>query len=435
MVFSTESVMDPTLAIRLKRAWTGLSPDDQAVFLKQLDQANLATTQFFKNGRLPEMEDIHQEMLMARCVLDSNIPMLMQHAELSIKQGQLAIRPYIDSTGVIWGFGKYELFDIRWLESLATLWENFYKKAFDFGDEAPPIIQYPNRSLNLAIVGDWGTGEWGVDPAHCPSQKIADFINRDPPDMTIHLGDVYYSGTRGEEVANLVHPWPRGTWGNFTLNSNHEMYSAGYGYYQKALHDPIFSRQGKRSCFAVEMDDWIILGLDSAYYSSPYGLYMHGALWPKNMEPGRSPQFQLISRVATIGKPIILLTHHNPLKVDGTVDDKSLLFDQVTNAFAGSGILPAYWYYGHVHLGAAYTQSSAPTGKINYRCAGHGGLPWGHAKALDKAGNVAWFEATPVIDSPNNRVVNGFATLRGFEKKVQETFYTEDGDVSWQVTL
>ena len=47
---------------------------------------------------------------------------------------------------------------------------------------------------------------------------------------TIDLGDGYYSGRPDEEQSNLLNLSPAGSVANFTLNSNHEMYSGGQGY-------------------------------------------------------------------------------------------------------------------------------------------------------------------------------------------------------------
>ena len=45
------------------------------------------------------------------------------------------------------------------------------------------------------------------------------------------------------------------------------MYSAARGYFHNALGSPLFAAQKNTSYFALEFQDWVILGLDSAYYS------------------------------------------------------------------------------------------------------------------------------------------------------------------------
>src|SRR6266851_5421986 len=49
--------------------------------------------------------------------------------------------------------------------------------------------------------------------------------------ITIHLGDVYYSGTQDEESGNFVSDWTPAKRGALMLNSNHEMYDGANGYF------------------------------------------------------------------------------------------------------------------------------------------------------------------------------------------------------------
>ena len=52
----------------------------------------------------------------------------------------------------------------------------------------------------------------------------------------MHLGDVYYSGTKKEVQQRFLDIWPKDA-GRRTIavNSNHEMYSGGFGYFDLAL--------------------------------------------------------------------------------------------------------------------------------------------------------------------------------------------------------
>ena len=54
------------------------------------------------------------------------------------------------------------------------------------------------------------------------------------PDITIHLGDVYYTGEKEEYTDYFFPDWPLDNHpehGTFLLNANHEMYSGGYDYF------------------------------------------------------------------------------------------------------------------------------------------------------------------------------------------------------------
>lgn len=76
----------------------------------------------------------------------------------------------------------------------------------------------------VAIVGDWGTG-----------QDRADLLLRAPvaaqkPDVFIHLGDIYYSGTSDEMADNYLavcrKVLPKSV-PIFTLCGNHDVYAGG----------------------------------------------------------------------------------------------------------------------------------------------------------------------------------------------------------------
>src|SRR5580693_6732619 len=70
------------------------------------------------------------------------------------------------------------------------------------------------------------------------------------------------------QQANFLTPWPwPGTQGkSFALNSNHDMYAHGTGYFNTALASPIFASQNRCSYFALYNDRFRIVGLDTAYF-------------------------------------------------------------------------------------------------------------------------------------------------------------------------
>jgi len=154
------------------------------------------------------------------------------------------------------GFQQYNDLDVRWV---ATLWNRLTRTRSAF--LLPPtnfelVERLPARTT-IALAGDWGAGN---DISRAVGAQIAALR----PDYTIHLGDVYYSGTESEEQQNLVDVWPAGNIASYTLNSNHEMYSGGHGYFGIALADRKFQAHSDRSFFALVNDDWLVVGLDSA---------------------------------------------------------------------------------------------------------------------------------------------------------------------------
>ena len=80
-------------------------------------------------------------------------------------------------------------------------------------------------------------------------------------DYIVHLGDVYYAGTTGEESGNFVDLWPKAyaSGNSFTLNSNHEMYYGANGYFKTALGSGApFAHQKNTSYFALTYGDWVV---------------------------------------------------------------------------------------------------------------------------------------------------------------------------------
>jgi hypothetical protein len=146
------------------------------------------------------------------------------------------------------------------------------------------------------------------------------------PDLTIHLGDVYYSGTGDQEQHEFVNLWPKGSIGSLALNSNHEMCSGAKPYFQAIAGSP-FGLQNGCSYFALENSNWVIVGLDSAYFSPEGGFYMDGSLGPAG-----GTQVMFLEDQVAKGKKVIVLTHHNGLSEDGL--STTNLWPQVMRGFA-----------------------------------------------------------------------------------------------------
>jgi hypothetical protein len=204
------------------------------------------------------------------------------------------------------------------------------------------------------------------------------------------------------------------------------MYSGAKPYFNQALGSSLFAIQQGRSYFALENDNWVIVGLDSAYYSNAEGLYMDGAI----VQDG-GPQLQLdfLKQQAGKGKKTIVLTHHSGLTEDGS--EATNLWSQVMSAFP-PGTAPAYWYWGHVHAAVVYKPRPEGTANVLCRCCGHGALSWGHASELADNSNVVWYEQRLAKDPDiPERVLNGFVVLYLDGPKINEVFYDENGGVAW----
>jgi Calcineurin-like phosphoesterase len=410
--------IDPVISSRIKKSWAQLTPAQQAEIAPMILGANDQAVQVAQTGKAPPTPAAPHTLMLAHSAMTGDSDAVVGNLEAGVVIT-------VGTDGVIWGTGKWEQFDPGWAESFAVFLESLIGGKHPFVS-APQTVAIPDQ-VKISIAGDWGTGDWRTYSNPAPSTDVRKHMALLIPDITIHLGDVYYAGTSDQEQHLLVELWPPGPSGSFALNSNHEMYSGAKPYFQ-AIGNPPFDKQGGCSYFALENSNWVIVGLDSAYFAPEGGLYMDGLLFPEG-KPNAQNSFLLEKGVQAQlkGKKLILLTHHNGLDVGGL--KANLLYSQVMDAFPGEN-KPAYWYWGHEHVGAAYKPDES-TG-VRCRCCGHGALPWGQSSDLANSQNVEWYERRSANDSDiPQRVLNGFAMLKLDGPNIQEVFYDENGGVAW----
>ncbi len=406
--------IDPVLSSRIKAAWAKLKPAQQAELAPAIMSANQQAVTIAQTGKAPAVPADAHHLMLAESALSNDKDNVVSNLEAGAVLD-------VDVDGVIWGTGKYEQLDPGWVEAFAVFLESYFTGKHPFMAD-PVVVPIPD-DVRIALAGDWGTGDWRTASNPAPSADVARHMDFLQPELTIHLGDVYYAGTSDQEQHQFVNLWPKGSIGSLALNSNHEMYSGAKPYF-KAIAAAPFELQKGCSYFALENNSWVIVGLDSAYFAPESGLYMDGSLIP----PGGGTQEVFLQEQAAKGKKVIVLTHHNGLSDDGS--SNTTLYQQVTSSFpAGSG--PAYWYWGHKHMGAVY-RPQEPNG-VPCRCCGHGALPWGHALSLANKQSVEWYENRSANDPDiPQRVLNGFAVLSLNGPNIQETFYDENGGVAWK---
>jgi hypothetical protein len=336
-------------------------------------------------------------------------------------------------------FLQYSAADPRWARCFVAWEDTGPTPAFTVGK----AIQIGD-SATFWILGDWG----GANPS---ADSIGAAVRAEagkPNNYVIHLGDVYYAGTNESiltypyESWNLVDVWPGVPGRSFTLNSNHEMYAHDTGYVTTALQAAAFQAQGG-NCFALYNNAFRIVGLDTAYYAPDQSFYgfMQGTLGP-----GQGGQMQfLLSQIGQLqsGQTLILLTHHNGLNFDGSIpnpgDDAYQLWQEVTQVLQqlpASASKNVWWYWGHQHAGIVYPPQTVPGTAITIspRCCGHSCIPWGISSVLTQAkqaGKVSWFENKVLGPQSNYFVTNGYASLALSGARLGESFWNQQGTVSW----
>ena len=223
------------------------------------------------------------------------------------------------------------------------------------------IVTMPDVA-RIALAADWGTG---TDSAYAVGSAIA----ADAPDITIHLGDVYYSGDH-QEFANYFLPpdcWPRGSYRTFALVGNHEMYSGGHAYFDFALR----TLGQPTSYFCLENANWRIVALDTGYDCTTGLRFVIG----EDHTTVRGEVLGWLEKTIFANpaddRPVIFLSHHQWFSA----------FDSHGYPDVGRQLEPylkrvALWFWGHEHRFAAYARVAPPGGTpVRARCIGHGGMP------------------------------------------------------------
>jgi hypothetical protein len=222
----------------------------------------------------------------------------------------------------------------------------------------------------VVIVADWGTGQ---DAAKLLLQKVAGH----QPDVVIHLGDVYYSGTEFEAQNYLYSIWqevlgipnvPSGqkltdfTTGpaTFHLPGNHDMYSGGQPYYTT------IDRLGQpASYFCLRNANWQFIAIDTALHDCDPS-HVNDATW---VEPREITWMEDKVRNGG-GRKSVLLSHHQLFSA----------FEKIGGQAINQNILPALqdilpyltlWLWGHEHNQVIYQRYL----NVLARCIGHGAFP------------------------------------------------------------
>ena len=233
-------------------------------------------------------------------------------------------------------------------------WFGWLKSTLDWvkRDQAHPFIwssappdTIPD-SFKIAMAGDWGTGLYGAP-------KIAEHIAKTGAfDLVLHLGDVYYSGTAEEVKERFLKLWPFGA-GRIhrAINSNHEMYSGGYGYFDIVL--PRFGQAA--SYFAMQNKDWLIVGLDTAYID--HDMDPKQVTWLEQLVAGRG------------NRKVVLFSHQ---QLFSRLDSQGTNLKTKLDGLLSKGLITA-WYWGHEHQCVLYDKHTQ--WGLTARCLGNGGIP------------------------------------------------------------
>lgn len=220
-------------------------------------------------------------------------------------------------------------------------------------------------TCKLILISDWGANN---DHA----ANIRDLIKKEIAETTVtvylvHLGDIYYSGTRSECLVFLGN-WPyrdengpvKGK--SFSLNGNHEMYSGGDGYFNVIL--PALGQ--KASYFVLRSPKWDFYGLDTAYVGGCFYSPEDARLeiqwkWLQNQMD------------SSVDRKHVFLTHNQPCSANLPEHNAgATLRAQIEELQQGNRRPIEGWFFGHQHKCYIYEDD-----RLNYRARliGHGSFP------------------------------------------------------------
>jgi hypothetical protein len=273
-----------------------------------------------------------------------------------------------------------------------------------------PLLERNGRTT-VALFSDWGTGYYH-------SNYIARHIVHLEAAQAVHLGDVYYTGTRGqfdEQFTPLLDRVMRAM-PLYTMNANHEMDSHGIPYLEfLAAKNALGPGTGhaeqpqETSYFSLVNDRYQLVAIDTAFHGN--GRYKNADLraWLRaRLEAGRDA-----------GRITILLSQNEPYGPSGgdSVAARELrdLYEKDLRAWVKEGLVHA-WFWGDEHFAALY----APNDEVPFvgSCIGHGGYPYGRMHDDTRPGDVTrvvWTETEARFPQDTgqrqDRGNNGFCLL------------------------
>ncbi len=241
-------------------------------------------------------------------------------------------------------------------------------------DAGAGIIQIPSNA-RLALVGDWGTGA-------PPAAELLKLIAADKPDIFVHLGDIYYSGTPDEcqrNFADLIRDVLRAERQThvFTLSGNHDMYCGGVGFYDliKNLNERPFIQPASFFCLRTADEKWQLLAMDTGLHDdNPSGVHSVETFLESDEIDWHC------ERIREFPGKTILLSHHqlfsafSPMGKTTIEGDRSAINPLLMASFermSSCGTISA-WFWGHEHSLSIYQPFA---GLQRGRCIGHGAIP------------------------------------------------------------
>jgi predicted phosphodiesterase len=239
-----------------------------------------------------------------------------------------------------------------------------YRRYQSLDDYILPLTGKNPAAIKIALIADWGTGEG-------PARHLLTEVGRQAPDLLIHLGDIYYSGTSREvqeRFLNVCRATPGLDIPIYTLSGNHDMYSGGPGYYW------LLDQLGQpASYWCLRNDDWQLLAMDTGLHDADPMAVTSNLTYLDERELA----WQRDKIINAGGRKTIMLSHHQLFSASGgvgnTPDGKPLALNpRLYDAFADLLDRIDMWMWGHEHNLIIYDEYA---GLARGRCNGSAAVP------------------------------------------------------------
>lgn len=316
--------------------------------------------------------------------------------------------------------GKTGLFDLATGRALSKASQ---------GDRASDVL--------LSVASDWGSGT-------CEARVVSQLMQAGRPDITLHMGDVYWVGSPSQFDSYMLGKSPnanqkgvsfaRGSRTTFFMNGNHEAVSGCEG-----LMNNGFKSTGQETSFiGWQSDRWRFIVLDTGYKAYIKPRWWLGSRRPRRIDlPTDAPLpdrvVAWLKNVVKVGdkkdnRGLVFFTHHQP-------------FSDFTTAYEGAArqltkLLPrgkqVLWFSGHEHRLAFYGEMiiKGTTFSTINRMVGNGGM-YNDVDAEPKRRDVLLgYDKRVYQKIPNDRGrevevgFNGFFNIRVLGEKLDIRYFT-----------